>query len=321
LRALAAAGAAAALAFAAAGCSGRASSATSTGPLEKPDIVIGAMPAIGSAAIYIAQDEGLFKQAGLNVKVVSLGAPQTVVPELERGAIDVLEYEWTTLIESMAGGSAKLHAIASAQALGPGSHEIVVPPHSGITSPAQLRGKTIGVQSLNGLDTLLVDSALALYGITPAQVRLVPVPFQEMQQALAGHQVAAVEPAEPFVTTLENGPGATTLFDMDQGSMLGFPVAGYTVTDQFATKYPKTTAALARVLGEAQAIASTNRAAVERAIAQAAHVSPAVAALAALGTFPANVDPVELQRLADLMLSDHEISQKFPATRLTRPIG
>jgi NitT/TauT family transport system substrate-binding protein len=98
-------------------------------------------------------------------------------------------------------------------------------------------------------------------------------------------------------------------------------VAGYTVTDQFATKYPKTTAALARVLGEAQAIASTNRAAVERALAQAAHVSPAVAALAALGTFPANVDPVELQRLADLMLSDHEISQKFPATRLTRPIG
>jgi NitT/TauT family transport system substrate-binding protein len=311
----------AALAVAVAGCAGRASSATSTGPLEKPDIVIGDMPAIGSAALYIARDEGLFKQAGLNVKIVSLGAPQTVIPELEQGTIDVLEYQWPTVIQAMAAGTAKLHAIAPAQALGPRSHEILVLPNSGITSPAQLEGKTIGVQSVNGLDSMLVDSALALYGVTPTQVRLVPIPFPDMQQALASHEVAAVEPAEPFVTVLENGLGATTLLDMDQGSMLGFPVAGYTVTDQFAARYPKTTAALARVLDEAQAIASTNRAAVERAITQAAHVSPAVAALTALGTFPTDVDPVELQRVADLMLSDHEISQEFRATRLTGPAG
>jgi ABC-type nitrate/sulfonate/bicarbonate transport system substrate-binding protein len=105
--------------------------------------------------------------------------------------------------------------------------------------------------------------------------------------------------------------------DLDQGATLGFPLAGYVVTDRFLARFPRITAALSKALDQANAIASTDPGAVQRAVTQSAHVSPAVAAVTALGTFPANVDPVQLQRVAGLMLQYHELSQPFNVTRLT----
>jgi NitT/TauT family transport system substrate-binding protein len=305
-----------AAALAAAGCGSRSSAAGPSGP-EKPDIVIGALPAIGSAGIWIALDEGLFAKVGLHVTVEQLGAPPTVIPALEHGDIDVLEYQWTTVIAAEANGVAKLHAIAAAQSLGPRSHEILVLPHSGITTLAQLKGKTIGIQSTGGLDTILVNAALAADGISPSQVHQAAVPFQGMEAALAARRVAAVEPAEPFVTLIGEKLGAEPLADMDQGPTADFPVAGYTVTDQFLAKYPRTVAALTRVLDQAQAIASTNHAALERAMVQDAHVSAGVAALVNAGTFPTTVDPVQLQRVANAMYAGHELSQPFNVKALT----
>lgn len=306
----------AAAALAAAGCGSRSAAAGPAGP-EKTHIVIGALPAIGSAGIWIALDEGLFKKAGLDVTVKELGAPATVIPALEHGDIDLLEYQWTTVIAAEATGVAHLHAIAAAQSLGPRSHEILVLPHSGITTLAQLKGKSIGIQSLDGLDTILVDGALEDDGISPAQVHQVAIPFQGMEAALAARRVAAVEPAEPFVTLIGEKLGAEALADMDQGATLNFPVAGYTVTSQFMAEYPRTVAALTRVLDQAQAIASTNLAALQRAVVQDAHVSAQVAAVVAAGTFPVTVDPVQLQRVADAMYADHELSRPFNVKALT----
>jgi NitT/TauT family transport system substrate-binding protein len=195
--------------------------------------------------------------------------------------------------------------------------EILVLPRSGITTVAQLRGKAIGVPSPGGPDAMLVDSVLADYAVGPAQVHLVPVGARDMESALATHRVDAIEPGEPLVTLIEEELGAVGLVDVDQGAALGFPLAGYAVTDRFLARYPRTTAALSKALDEANAIASADLGAVQRAVTQSARVSPAVAAVAALGAFPASVDPVQLQRVADLMLRYHKLSQPFNVTRLT----
>jgi ABC-type nitrate/sulfonate/bicarbonate transport system substrate-binding protein len=53
-------------ALAAAGCGIRAAGSPGS---AQPPIVIGVLPAIGSAPVFIAQDEGLFTKAGLRVTV------------------------------------------------------------------------------------------------------------------------------------------------------------------------------------------------------------------------------------------------------------
>jgi len=111
--------------------------------------------------------------------------------------------------------------------------------------------------------------------------------------------------------------GAEGLADMDQGAVANFPVAGYAVTDAWLAKYPHTAAALARALAEGQEIAATNRIAVQRAVVADTHVTPQIAAVVALGTFPSAVNRAQLQRVADLMYRDGQLKHPFNVTRLT----
>jgi ABC-type nitrate/sulfonate/bicarbonate transport system substrate-binding protein len=63
--------------------------------LEKTDIVVNAFPAIDSAGLYIAQDQGLFAAQGLHVTIVPVsknGPPpstQDLVNGQEKGQFDI----------------------------------------------------------------------------------------------------------------------------------------------------------------------------------------------------------------------------------------
>ena len=73
--------AAAAVTMLAAGCSSGGSGSGTTGlKLEKTNIVVNAFPAIDSAGLYIAQDQGLFAAQGLNVTIVPVQGPRRRPP-------------------------------------------------------------------------------------------------------------------------------------------------------------------------------------------------------------------------------------------------
>ena len=52
-----------------AGCGSRAAATASSSPAEKHNLVIATVPTASSAGLYVAQREGFFHQAGLNVKI------------------------------------------------------------------------------------------------------------------------------------------------------------------------------------------------------------------------------------------------------------
>lgn len=304
-----------AVALLAGACSNSASSSNSK--LEKTNLVIGAVPAEGNAGLYIAQQDGLFAKQGLHVKIVTITSSGVAIPELLHGSIDADVGQWTSFIAAEASGVVRLHALADNNALGHREHEIIVLPSSGITSPAQLKGKTIAINALNGLDTMLVSEILAEYGIRTSDVHFVAVPFPEMSAALAAHRVDAAEPLEPFVTQAEDKLGAEGLADIDQGSLLNLPLAGTVVTSQWLAKYPATAKAFATALNQGDQIATTNRAAVQRAVTQGAHIDLQTAKVMALGTYPSRVDSVQLQRVADLMLKYGQLKHPFKVTAIT----
>ena len=75
---------AAAVTMLAAGCSGGSGGGAAQLKLEKTNIVVNAFPAIDSAGLYIAQDQGLFAAQGLHVKIVPVpvnaAPPSTCAP-------------------------------------------------------------------------------------------------------------------------------------------------------------------------------------------------------------------------------------------------
>ena len=283
-----------------AGCANGAGPAASTG-VEKPDLVVAAVPSADSAGLYIAQQRGLFAAEGLHVKIVSAGSSSTAVTDQLAGRYDVTVGGYVSYILADALHHARLRILAAGSVLRPSSQEVVVPAGSPIQSAAQLRGKSIAVNALDNIGMLLVCSVLADSGVQPSDVQFVPVPFPRMATALAAHQVDAAYLPEPFISGAEMSIGAQPLLDTDQGTTESLPVSGYVVTQAWADKYPRTAAAFRRAIVEAQTIAGASLAAVRHAMAAFAGVSPMASALMVPPEYPLETDPTVIQHVADLM--------------------
>ena len=306
-------------ALASAGCGSPAAAGSPSA--EKPNLVIATVPTASSAGLYIAQQEGFFRQAGLNVKILSVDSDATVTSDLLNGSIDVLDGAYPGFIEAQVHGAGRFHILADGYAGAPNVDEIVVLPRSGITSARQLAGQTIAVNALDSIAALLVSSTLESVGVPPSKVHLVAMPFPAMPAALKAHRIDAAYEAEPYLSEAEVQAGAENLIDVNGGATQNFAIDGYVATVRWCQRYPKTAAAVARAIDRGQALADTDRPLVQGVLQKYASISEQTAAIMALGDFPTDVDAAHLQRVPDLMQSFGQLNTRFNITAMTNPVG
>jgi NitT/TauT family transport system substrate-binding protein len=305
--------AAAAVTMLAAGCSSGGSGSGTTGlKLEKTNIVVNAFPAIDSAGLYIAKDQGLFAAQGLNVTIVPVpqGPPpstQDLINGQVAGKWDITAGDYVTYIEDQLGAAGApqhdLRIVAESSFLQPNVLTVLVKGGSPISQVSQLKGKTVSVNATNDIGTLLIDSLLVSHGLKPGQIRYTNLPFPAVAQTLAEAKtpiVAAFAP-EPFVSSGEAQFGVQELADLDQGSTQDFPIQGYAVTADWAKKYPNTLKAFTTALSQGQQIADTDRASTEAAIEKYLGIPKQAAAFISLPAFPLGIDAVRLQRVVGAM--------------------
>jgi NitT/TauT family transport system substrate-binding protein len=301
------------IAVAAAACTGHggpAGTAGAKGP-EKPGLVVAVVPAEANAGLYIAQAKGLFTRAGLHVTIRPIVSAGAVIPAMRRGSVDVAGGGYVSYIAAAAAGVAKMRILAAGFALGPHVNEIIALPKAHIQGPAGLRGKTIAINQPGSVGNDLTYQALAPYGITPAEVHLVAMPFPAMPAALAAGKIDAAYETEPFVTEAVRRYGALAVADLDSGAAQDFPLTGYAALASWAAKYPRTTAAFTRAVERGNAIAATNLAVLQRVLSTSLHLSPDITGVMATGTFPASASRVQIQRAADLMLQYGQLRKPF----------
>jgi NitT/TauT family transport system substrate-binding protein len=306
--------AAAAVTMLAAGCSSGGSGSGTTGlKLEKTNIVVNAFPAIDSAGLYIAKDQGLFAAQGLNVTIVPVNpnVPPPSTQDLINGQVagkwDITAGDYVTYIEDQLGAAGApqhdVRIVAESSFLQPNVLTVLVKGGSSISQVSQLKGKTVSVNAPNDIGTLLIDSLLVSHGLTPRQIHYANLPFPAVAQTLAEAKtpiVAAFAP-EPFVSSGEAQFGVQELADLDQGSTQDFPIQGYAVTADWATKYPNTLKAFTTALSQGQQIADTDRASTEAAIEKYLGIPKQAAAFISLPAFPLGIDAVRLQRVVGAM--------------------
>lgn len=285
-----------------AGC-GSATGAT-TDPGLRPEIrniTVGVVASESAADIYVAEEHDLFRKAGLDVTLKTITGAAVVMPVLLHGGMQVVGAQYTTFIEAQAHGVGQFRILAPGGSLGPAVEEVVVPPNSRIVSAAKLKGATVAVNAIGGIDQILAEAALTDYEITPAQVHYVAIPFQGMNAALAAHRVDAAYLAEPYLTEAVQRFGVSPVLDPDSGAAQNLPIAGYVTTKSWAERYPGTAAAFARAIDQANALISGSREVLEKAMESSLGLTPVVADVMATGNFPTGVSPVQLQRVSSLL--------------------
>jgi NitT/TauT family transport system substrate-binding protein len=311
--------ASAALAAALAGCSGSAAGgppgAEGNGLTH---VNVGVLPIIDDAPVYVALQHGLFDENGLDVTPVILNSGEQATQELLSDQLQFTFSNYVTTILTASQG-ARLRVVADgAQGL-PNTNDLMVARNSPIRNVAQLRGKTIAVNAIGNIGTMMTGSTLRAYGVPVGSVRYKVVPFPDMAAALAAHTVDAAWMAEPFITESGEQTGAEELADTASGPMAGFPIAGYATLRSYALANPTVVTEFRTALVQAQAMAA-NRSVVERAVATYIDgMTPALAAAVQVDQYPTALSQARLQWVANTMLSAGLLAKPFNVSQLLSP--
>ena len=112
--------------------------------LEKTTLTVGAVPVADEAGLYIAQDEGLFKAAGLNVKIDFIVSSADATKGQNGGTYDVTAGNSVSYIQDDVTGQSNLEIIAEGSLMQPGTQAWDTSlPGSSITDVTDLKGKRI----------------------------------------------------------------------------------------------------------------------------------------------------------------------------------
>lgn len=120
------------------------------------------------AGFYLAQRQGYFAAEGLEVVLEPGNARENPIAALHAGRADVAI---SALLDAIANSDSSRRVTNIAQIFQETPLRLICRPSLGVSSPRDLRGKTIGV---SGGDTELVRQVLRAIGLSTDDVRMVP---------------------------------------------------------------------------------------------------------------------------------------------------
>ncbi|HLU72030.1 MAG TPA: ABC transporter substrate-binding protein [Nonomuraea sp.] len=295
------------------------SSAAASGGLEKTEIKVVGLPAIDTAALYVAIDQKLFEKEGLKVTPQIVQSSPEAIPMLLNGEIDAMFGNYVSMFQAHDQGALKLRILAEGSRAAPDSLSIMALPDSPIRSAKDLEGKTINVNVLHNFQELALTQVLKANNVDPKKIKYVQVTFQNIMPAWQKGQIDAAYLGEPMVTAATSGMGARKILDPASGPAAEFPISGYVSTQDWYEKNPKTAAAFQRALHAAAKMMESNRELVVDVLPNFTQIDKETAATVTFPYFSSSDNPVRLQRVADWMVEAGWLSKDIDVASLMSP--
>lgn len=299
-----------------AGCGSPPPATEPSGPLQT--IKVGIMPIPDCATVPIAKMKGYFKAEHLKVEIETVQGGGVALPKLKSGAMhfSIMNYTAAVLSEDRQPGT--LRIVADAYQSAPNTFKLMVPADSPIKDLGDLKGKHIAVVTLRSVGTLTTEAALKIAGLTRQDVRISEMPLPEMIPALNVGKIDVAWMTEPFITAYQKA-GGRTLYDVMQGETESWPIAGWATSAEYAHDHPREVAAFQRAILRAQADAQT-RQMITDTLPSYTKSDPDTAATITLGTFPTDLHPDRIQRVADTMREYGYISSPLDVRSFLMPL-
>lgn len=292
--------------------------------LEKTSLRVGFLPLVDVAPLFMARDEGRFSAVGLNIDAINVKSEKDMMESLRNGTIDVAFASHVTFFKSAASGM-DIQLQGEAYQAGANTMALVTLKDSNFTQLNQrLNGNkppNIGIDASGGLAELTTNTVLRAAGVkvdSGGNVNYVPTEFEKMEGQLTAKKIDAAWMMEPYLTKAQKDIGAVVLSDTARGATLDFPMSGYAAMKKATEDYPKTFAAFRQVLNEAQLLGG-NHLKVQEALTKYAELDPTSAALVAVGNYPVSINPVRLQRVADMMETNKFLTTRLDVMQLLPP--
>jgi len=145
-------------------------------------------PTAQHAGIYVAQARGYFSEAGLEVKIYTPADPTTVLQTVGAGR-DTFGVSYQTDVLYARGEQVPVVSVAAL--VQHPLNSLMFKADAGITRPADLKGKSVGIAGLPSDDAFL-STMLALDGLTIDDVEVINVGYDLLPALLAGQATAVM---------------------------------------------------------------------------------------------------------------------------------
>ena len=319
-------GVVAAATLALAGCTDSAApSATTEAPAadsggELTKVRVAALPIAETGALWAAIDEGIFEAHGLDVEVVPAQGGAQAIPALLSGDIDFAIGQPMGPIRAALQdlGVVIISNYASSIADGTDVNSVVASAASGISSPADLAGKRVSVNSIGAAGDLTIRKAVDDAGGDSSTIEFVEVAFPDVQAQLEAGNIDAGWVPDPF-RGLIVGAGGTDVISPYQATIPGLTVLTNFTTQEFLDSEPETVAAYVEAMAEAQDFAMANEDLVRAAIAKNLEIPEAAANAITLPVFTSDLNGAGIPELAELAVQYEYIDAVPDLKKLVQP--
>ena len=279
---------------------------------------VGAMPIAGAAQVFYAQEQGLFKAAGLDVNLTVLPNGAAIVAATTSGTLDIGFGSPSPLILAHVKGlPVRFMTYASLYTGPPVISALMAAKNSTIRSGADLNGQTVAVNGLHDIGQFEVQSWVDRNGGNSETVKFVEMPYAAMLAALDQGRVAAASESEPWVS--QSGSGARIVANLNDVVAPRYALAGWFSTDAWLARNPDLAQKFVAVMQQTARWANSHPKEASALLERYTKVTPDVA-----GTLLKQLqfneagrpDPKDLQPVID-MLSKYGSIPSFKAADLT----
>lgn len=143
--------------------------------------------------LYYGQDSGVFKDEGLDLQVLVIRAGQVGVASLISGEVDAITHAGTAVAAAMRGLPIKIISVTSDRP----NHELFVVPS--VRTPQELKGKSIGIGSLEGTGGIVIRRILQGKGLNPDKdVTFISMGTEVRLQAMMSNTVGGAMLTPPY---------------------------------------------------------------------------------------------------------------------------
>jgi NitT/TauT family transport system substrate-binding protein len=292
------------------------SSSTSAGSTETAlssahptSVTIGVPGLLLNADVFLGEQKGIFAKAGLAVKNQIISAGTNAVPQLLNGSMQfgVVDVPTAIIATQQGVGISVVAPIAVGSSGARGFGGVIARKGSGITKPADLVGKTVAVNQLNGTSQTLVTAALTKLGADASKVHYVEIAPEQTIGALQSGRVDAAVTGEPLIS-IALSMGMNYVLNQEKDTVAGTATFVFVAAKSYIKSHPAEVAAFAKAITAANAAANAEPAAVKQIMIKQDKVPAPMAASIVAPTFgTAAVSVKDIQTTIDLMVANGQL--------------
>ncbi|MFK0158622.1 ABC transporter substrate-binding protein [Streptomyces sp. NPDC090493] len=293
------------LATAACGSSGG-SSSTATSSGGTTTVKVGIIPIVDVAPLYLGEKEGFFGKRGLKLSTTLAQGGAAIVPGVTSGQFQFGFSNMTSLMIAQSNGvpvQAIANGVASTGVAGKDFGGLVVKKGSSITSPKQLEGKKVAVNTLKNINETAVRESVRKAGGDPDKVNFVELAFDQMPAALDKGQIDAAMAVEPALATMKL-QGATEIASPLVDVAQNLTVAMYFTSTSYAQKNPAVVKKFQEAVAESLSYADAHPDEVRQIVTTYTKTPADVLAKVTLPKWPAEANRSSIETLEKLSEQD-----------------